>query len=189
MSAHADSTSPIRAAGLPGHAARQAGRGVAAAVLVAVGIWVFVEQHVIRVFEAHLAATWFGVGLAGQVSASGDNVVFAWTRGPAVVLQITSECTMALLIGPLLLIAAAMLLLPRSRPRRLAVALPVSVVTVCVANQVRLLVIAIAVQHWGLSGYELTHKVIGSFVSIAGFVLGFLLMVRIAVSRSARDAG
>lgn len=179
MTAHAAIPTHVRRIG----AFRPSGRALAALLLCAAGLAMLVQQGAIRVFEAHLAASWFGVGLAGRVAASHDLVIFAWTGGPGISMQVTAECTAALIAGPLCIVAAAMLALPRTSPRRLAVALLASVVTVCVANQIRLLCIAVAVQRWGLSGYELSHRFIGSLISIAGFVAGALLLVRLAVVR------
>lgn len=167
---------------------RRSGRIAVALALLAAAIADLLQQATVRQVEARLAASWFGVLLTGPVTSFRDTVVFPWSGGPAIGLKITSECTVALLIGPLFIVAAALLVFARPRPHRLALGVAVSIAIMAAVNQVRLLIIAVAVQRWGLSGYEASHKFVGTLISLAGFVVGALALVRISTETSARGA-
>jgi exosortase/archaeosortase family protein len=147
----------------------------------------FWQQGRIRADEASLAGEWFGAVLGGSVNTSKDVVYFSWVDGPAVGMRITAECTVALLTGPLCLLGGALLGFTRARWQRLLVGLAAGLVAVVVVNQVRLVLIAISIQHWGMPGYDVSHKFVGTVVALAGFVAASLLMLRIATANERRS--
>jgi exosortase/archaeosortase family protein len=161
-------------------------RIVGTGLLVALGVAIFWKQAAIRDDEASLAGRWFGALLSGSVGTSRDVVYFSWLHGSAVGMRITSECTVALLLGPLCLLAAALLAFARTRWYRVLLGLSVGLATAVVVNQLRLVLIAVAMQRWGLSGYHVSHKFVGTVIALAGFVAAALLMLRIATASSAR---
>lgn len=156
-------------------------------VLVAVGVSLLLYETVVRADEASLAGHWFGLFLAGPVQTSRDLVFFDWSKGPLVAVQITQECTVALLAGPLLFLGAGLLAFTRAAWHRLLVGLAVGLAVVIAVNQVRLALIAVSTQHWGISGYDVSHKFVGTVLVLAGFTLAVLLTIRIAV-RTRRGA-
>lgn len=161
-------------------------RVAGALCLVGLGLLMFWQQGWIRNEEATLAGDWFGVVLGGSVNTSKDIVYFSWLDGPAVGMRITAECTVALLTGPLCLFGAAMLAFTRARWHRLLVGLAAGLVALVVVNQVRLMLIAISLQQWGMPGYDVSHKFVGTVVALVGFVAGTLLMLRIATANERR---
>ena len=161
-------------------------RVAGAAALVALGIVMFVNQSWIREGEARLAGDWFGVILHGSATSSHNVVFFPWLRRSEVGMRITAECTVAILTAPLCIVAAALLLFARARWTRLVGGLAVGLLILVGVNQLRLALIAISMQHWGMSGYDVSHKFLGTVLALAGFVFGVLSMLRIATSDSTR---
>lgn len=162
-------------------------RVAGALCLVALGVLMFWQQGWIRTEEATIASGWFGAVLGGSVNASEDVVYFSWLNGAAVGMRITAECTVALLTGPLCLFGGAMLAFTRARWRRLLVGLAAGLVAVVVVNQIRMALIAISLQQWGMPGYHVSHKFVGTVVALIGFVAGTLLMMRIATANERRS--
>lgn len=163
-------------------------RVTGALCLAALGALMFWQQGVIRDGEATLAGDWFGTVLGGSVHTSEDVVYFSWVDGRAVGMRITAECTVALLTGPLCLLGGTLLAFTRARWQRLLVGVAAGLVAVVVVNQLRLVLIAVSMQHWGLPGYHVSHKFVGTVVALAGFVAGTLLMLRIATADQRRSA-
>ena len=162
-------------------------RVAGAVCLFALGASMFWQQGRIRAEEATLAGEWFGVLLGGSVNTSKDVVYFSWLNGSAVGMRITAECTVALLTGPLCLFGGVVLAFTRARWQRLLVGLTAGLVAVVLVNQVRLMLIAISMQHWGMPGYDVSHKFVGTVVALVGFVAGTLLMLRIATANERRS--
>lgn len=160
-----------------------AARLVGALGLAAAGVLVFLQQTVMRKDEAFLAGHWFETFLTGPVYRSRDAVYISWQHGSEIGMRITSECTVALLIGPLFLLGAALLAFARPSFARLLVGLAIGLVTVVVVNQLRLGIIAIAMQRWGTTGYHVSHTFLGTVVALAGFVVAALAMLKIALVR------
>jgi exosortase/archaeosortase family protein len=101
-------------------------------------------------------------------------------------MRITSECTVALLLAPLCLLAAALIAFARTRWYRVLLGLSVGLVTAVVVNQLRLGLIAVSMQRWGLNGYHVSHKFVGTVIALAGFVAAALAMLRIATASTSR---
>jgi exosortase/archaeosortase family protein len=158
-------------------------RMVGALALAIAGAVVFLQQSVMRKDEAFIAGHWFDTFLNGPVHRSRDAVYISWQHGSAIGIRITSECTVALLIGPLFLLSAALLAFARPTIPRLLAGLLLGLVTVVVVNQLRLGIIAISMQHWGMAGYHVSHTFIGTVVALAGFVIAALAMLKIALVR------
>ncbi|WP_147918445.1 hypothetical protein [Ruania zhangjianzhongii] len=149
-------------------------------VLLAAATALLTWQPQVRAGEMGLAGSWFHLVLAGTTHTAGDTIYFSWTGGPLIGLQDTWECTVALLAAPLCAIGGALLALTRVPAHRLLTGLVLALVLVVAVNQVRLAMIAISLQRWGLDGYDLSHKVLGSIVAIAGFVLAAMVFLKIA---------
>jgi exosortase/archaeosortase family protein len=95
-------------------------------------------------------------------------------------LQITNECTVELLVVPMLFLAGLIILFRRFSVIGIALGLLLGVAVVIATNQIRIILIAYATIVFGQNvGYELTHKFIGSLVAIGGFSAGLLIMMRV----------
>lgn len=169
-------------------AAHRALRVLGALVLVAAAVVVVWQQAAVRDGEASLAGHWFGTVLSGSVGSSRDVIWFGWVHGPAVGMQITSECTVALLLGPLFLLGAGLLAFTKARWNRLIFGLAAGMTVVVVVNQLRLAMIAVSTQHWGIGGYDVSHKFVGTLFALAGFAAAALLMLKIGTKRTRRAA-
>jgi exosortase/archaeosortase family protein len=154
-----------------------------AASLAVIGVVMLWLQASIRVAEASLAGHWFPAVLTGWVGTSHDVVFFSRLHGSMIGIRITSECTVALLTGPLCLLAAALIAFAHTQWRRSLTGLLAGLLIVIAVNQIRLAIIAIAMQHWGMSGYEVSHKFVGTLIALAGFAVAALAMLKIATSQ------
>lgn len=149
-------------------------------VLLATATALLTWQQQVRAGEMGLAGAWFHLVLTGTTHTAGDTIYFSWTGGPLIGLQDTWECTVALLAAPLCAIGGGLLALTRIPVRRLLTGLVAALVLVIAVNQIRLAMIAVSLQRWGLDGYDLSHKVLGSIVAIAGFVIAAMVFLKIA---------
>jgi exosortase/archaeosortase family protein len=131
-----------------------------------------VVAHLYRVFTPVLAASsapiiWFGLGRSGAYG-----------------LEITPDCSSALLIVPLCGLGMLLMI-----PRRLAVsrvtkALAVAATVLVGGNLLRIGVIALAIRVAGIgTGYQIGHLLLGSIVSIICIAISLALLTAIVVSR------
>ena len=149
-------------------------------VLLATATALLTWQQQVRAGEMGLAGSWFHLVLSGTPHTAGDTIYFSWTGGPLIGLQDTWECTVALLAAPLCAIGGVLLALTRMPVHRLLTGLALALVLVIAVNQVRLAMVAVSLQRWGLDGYDLSHKILGSIVGIAGFVIAAMVFLKIA---------
>jgi exosortase/archaeosortase family protein len=130
-----------------------------------------VVAHLYRVFTPVLAASsapiiWFGLGRSGAYG-----------------LEITPDCSSALLIVPLCGLGMLLMI-----PRRLAVsrvtkALAVAATVLVGGNLLRIGVIAVAIRVAGVgTGYQIGHLILGSIVSIICIAISLALLTVIVVS-------
>jgi exosortase/archaeosortase family protein len=137
-----------------------------------------------RMVEARIAASLAGPVTEGRSRSIGDVLLTGLGTRATMGLQITNECTVLLLIVPMLFIAGLIILFRRFPVHRVLFGLFAGVLVVTLTNQVRVLLIAWATQHYGFApGYELSHKFVGSVLAILGFAVGTLVMFRLAPGR------
>lgn len=170
--------------------ARRAGPvnvGLSAAALAAAVLLVVGQEH-FRRFEALTSATVLSLLRVGAADSFGTAVIFP-ANGLHVGFNVAAGCTAALLIVPFLLVAGVLLLAGRVPPQRAIATVAVFASVVVVINQIRLLVIAVALRSWGYpEGFERSHILMGSFVSTIGVAGGLLLFLRMVVPRRRIDA-
>lgn len=160
---------------------------VLAVVLAAVAIVMVFGQAGVREIEARIAAPVVAMMLGSfpvgsRVFAWENDVIFPTSRDYAAV-SISSTCTCAIIVVPMLLVTAVMLAIGRARALRGLLGLAAGVWMVVAINALRLGGIAFAIAHWGMDpGYEISHKVVGSVFAVVGFTAGSLLMIRVAVT-------
>jgi exosortase/archaeosortase family protein len=152
-------------------------------VMYAIAIWLAFEDAAFRHFEAKMATpvTGFITGRHGAVAA-GDLVWFALGTHRAFGLQITAECTSALLLIPLLVMMGSFTVFSRVPLRREVLALAVGAGLMFVVNILRVAGIAWSTWKWGLNpGYTYSHVFVGSAFSLIGFIGAMLLALWVLV--------
>ena len=165
------------------HRPRSRGQLVAGLAMFAVAVWLAFEDRTFRHFEARLATpmTGFVTGRHGTVT-SNDLVYFALGTHRAFGLQITNECTSALLLIPLLVMMGSFTMFSRVPLRRQLLALAVGASLMMVVNVVRVSGIAWATWRFGFDpGYTYSHVFVGSAFSLVGFVASMLLALWVLV--------
>ena len=131
-----------------------------------------VVAHLYRVFTPVLAASsapiiWFGLGRSGAYG-----------------LEITPDCSSALLIVPLCGLGILLMIPRRLDVGRVAKALAVAAAVLVGGNLLRIGVIAAAIRVAGIgTGYQIGHLVLGSIVSIICIAPSLALLTAIVVSR------
>lgn len=146
-------------------------------------VWLAFEDATFRHFEALTATpiTGFITGRHGAVTKH-DLVYFALgtTRGFA--LQITNECTSALLLIPLLVMMGSFTIFSRVPLRRELLALAAGSAIMLIVNILRICGIAWSTWKWGFDpGYKYSHLFVGSAFSLIGFVSAMLIALWILV--------
>lgn len=165
-----------------------ANMGLAAAA-VAVAVLLVAGQEQFRRFEALGSASLLSLLQVGAAQSFGTVVMFP-SEGLYVGFNVATGCTAALLIVPFLVLAGVLLLAGRVAPGRAVATVAVFAAVVLVINQLRLLVIAVALRAWGYpEGFERSHILMGSFVSTVGVAGGLLLFLRMVVPRQRSHRG
>lgn len=160
--------------------------GVFALLLMACGGMLWSEAG-FRALEASVAASWLNV-FVPPVTSSGTGYLVPIADTGVVLLRVTPECSVLLLIVPILLVLSFFSLHGRTPLSRVILAAVVTTAGLLVVNQIRLGVIAVATNIWGMDpGYELSHVLVGSLIGILGFVgalLASLLIMGVRRKRS-----
>ncbi|HEY2277903.1 MAG TPA: exosortase/archaeosortase family protein [Streptosporangiaceae bacterium] len=170
--------------GVRGQNSERALRVIAAGVLCGTALSLMIYQYQFRHLEAVVAAHLYRVFTPVLAASRAPVLWFGLGTTAAYGLDITPECSSALLIVPLC--GLGMLLLV---PRRLAVnrvirGLIVAAAVMVAGNLLRIGVIAVAVRYGGLgAGYQLGHLILGSIVSIVCIGIGLTLLTVILVRR------
>ncbi|WP_270366822.1 hypothetical protein [Microbacterium algeriense] len=146
--------------------------------LVAVAVLLVVFEERVRIVEAGVASAWLSPLVPGGVRPYLNYFILEVEPGRTVAFMVTNECTIAFLTAPLLALSGVILAMKRVSWGRVLRALILSVVVIFLTNQVRLGVIALGSHALGFDvGYELTHRLIGSVLSIIGFSAAYLVFV------------
>ncbi|AAT89217.1 hypothetical protein ATY41_08105 [Leifsonia xyli subsp. xyli] len=156
-----------------------------AAGIGTIGALVMLNEHTIRTLEAAVT-TW----LIAHTFA-GDTFLAATGGNPSTIYQvagrwygmvITSECSIALYAGPILMLAAVFLIMSRFGTIRTLVAAAISVILLAMLNQIRLLGLAYVLSHWGADAFQWWHSLGGSFLMVSGLAsilfLFFVMVIR-----------
>lgn len=122
------------------------------------------------------------------VAAERQSVYFGLGGDRPFGLRMSPECTSAFLLLPLLLVAAAMIVLRPRISRQVLGALGISLVALVVVNQLRLLLLVGLVNWLGTDrGYYLGHTMFGSLVSVFGGAAALVLFVWLATRSPKED--
>lgn len=138
------------------------------------------QQAFFRIVETTVGQRWLGLVMGGDLRQAKDVLVFPWSVPPFAGLRVGPECTVALLISPLIVVGALLLALSvRFSIARLLTGLLIGSVLLMLINQVRIAVIALSIQHYGTTGYEISHKFVGTLMGLVGFTLALLVMLKV----------
>lgn len=148
-------------------------------------------NHVaVRSAEAKLLAFWAGPMFPRGFMADGPAFLIVGTPQGSILFNITVECTVLVLIVPMMILLGLLGLHRGTRPGRLLVALTTATVLMICVNQLRLWLIGWATYLWGLDpGYTITHVFLGSVLALVGFGASALIALKIlGVGASLRKA-
>ena len=164
------------------------GRPAVGLALVGIAALLFIHNP-LRDKEAQAVA--LVTSLATDTKAIAVNQAFAWGLDPDTTshaLRITTECTSAFLLGPLLLVGALVAAAGRRfRLRRVLAATAICAAVAFGFNLLRLTMIAWATNNWGeQTGYEWSHVVAGSIVTIIGATTALAIFLIIVLSGGKR---
>lgn len=166
------------------------GRLVAGLALVGIVAVLLINNALMRAKEAQAVAV--TTSLATGTKAIAVNQSFAWGLDPdttAHALRVTNECTSAFLLVPLLLVGAVVAAAGgrRFRLRRVLTATAICAAVAFGINVLRLTMIAWATNKWGeKAGYEWSHVVAGSVVTIIGATTAVAIFLVILMNGSKR---
>lgn len=167
---------PVHAAHAPD---RPAVRWVGVCVYTAAMMLLLLGQPTFRSWEAGLAALLNGLVGAPTKWVRGSDIFYVGIGTNRVfALQLVTGCSTALLILPMMLLAAVYVHFGRVRLIHMTIGLALSSVTILIVNMVRLVVVGVYTVHNGRSGFELAHTIIGSLIVLAGGAATLLLFSR-----------
>ncbi|MER5417615.1 exosortase/archaeosortase family protein [Streptomyces virginiae] len=147
-------------------------------VLFLAGLGTVYAQDAVRKAEAETAAFLANTGYLGLNPADtlGSTVFLQMSPVEARGFIFTPECSSVFLIAPVLVIAGVMLVFYRRvSVKRLTGATLASGIMLYAANQLRLVMIAQFVKHWGVAdGYPLSHRVLGSILVLGALLVAYV---------------
>lgn len=162
-------------------------RSPLALALMAAGTAVLVGADRVRGEEAAVAST-----LADAVTRGGSAVdrvqatfFFALDTPLAAGLRVTPECSIAYIVGPVLVALGLLMLLTRLHVKAVLCAALISLSFLAVTNAARMAFVAWAVYRFGrTTGYWWSHLVIGSAFSVVTIAASLALAIRISFAGS-----
>lgn len=164
------------------------GRVLGSAALVAIAIGLVACQGDVRVVEAAGARFPLGLLVGEAVHVPGTDLVFYPDHAGSGLraLKVTFSCSSVPLVAPLALLGAVLVCARRLSPRRVVAGVAAAAAIVFAVNLGRILLIAVVTANFGVDGYEVSHRVIGSAVTVAGACAAFALTFRIVSASAGR---
>lgn len=105
-------------------------------------------------------------------------------------LKMTPECTSALLVLPLAVVAAVMIFLRPQIGRRVLISLGIATIALIIVNQLRMLLLCGLVSWFGTDhGYYWGHTLLGSIVSVFGGAIALVLFVWLSTKDGRKPRG
>jgi exosortase/archaeosortase family protein len=156
-------------------------------LLVAVGICLagyFYAAPWFRLLEAEWAvAVLHLIGIRDVSDVLPEHILIFRGPGDTLAGEITTSCSSLLTVVGLTALTVAVM---RDRRMHAVLGLSVAVVAVLVANNVRLVLSALAGLWWGSPAMTLFHDWVGTIWALVATLLGFLLMVWVALPAAQR---
>ncbi|MFF1539966.1 hypothetical protein ACFVWL_07810 [Microbacterium sp. NPDC058269] len=151
--------------------------GVGIVLVIGAVLLVLFEER-FRILEAGVASSWLAPFVPGGVRHYLNYFILEVEPGRTIAFMVTIECTIAFLTAPVLALGGVILATTRVSWAQVGKALLFSTALIFVTNQLRLGVIALGSTALGFEvGYELTHRLFGSVLSIVGFSAAYLVFV------------
>ena len=169
----------------PGRGHRRLGRVLAALAAATVGLMFLVFSARWRGLEAWTAAGAIQL-VRGQIEATTvGNGVVVLRRGStwATAFALTSECTMAYMLGAFMLGGGPLLLVRRLRMTRVIAALLAAALVLMTVNVLRLTAIGMSIMAWGQNGFSVSHVYLGSLLTFVGTSLAGAAFVLVLMAR------
>jgi exosortase/archaeosortase family protein len=142
---------------------------------------ILLKQEAIRRFEA-MVSSWTTAHVTGITSdwiAGSSTYIIGRGTKYEMGLQLVAGCSTALLIIPLIALAALYVYFGRAGALRMVVGVVVCSAAMFAVNLTRLAVVAIAVRKWGTeTGFEWAHSVVGSVIVLIGWIAVLLAFTR-----------
>ena len=114
-------------------------------------------------------------------------VVMRDGRTSASAFALTSQCSVAQILGAILIGGAPLLLVRRLSVLRVGAALLLASAVLVVANLIRLTAIGVAVQAWGRDGFAMSHTYLGSLVTFVGTCLAGVTFALVLLARRRQE--
>jgi exosortase/archaeosortase family protein len=160
-------------------ATRHGGRIAIAIVIVGlVGFFAYFNE-LLRTAEAALSSFVLSSVFSYDLYPWRDQIIFRLGDNHYKAMVVTVECTSLVVLGPLLLFAAAVLVFTRVSFGRWLLSVVVATSIVFVANIIRIATIGFGYRAFGTAGYDWTHTVIGTAMIAIAIVVAVILMLRI----------
>ncbi|HEX3425197.1 MAG TPA: archaeosortase/exosortase family protein [Acidimicrobiales bacterium] len=163
---------------------RPAVQAVTAAVMALGGALVLLASQPLRTAELKMAGVVMSIVTGKTVVYRPEHIVYFETAASRTVgLEITASCTAIFLVVPFFFLGAIMAFIPRVRILRLLLGLTLGAATVFILNQLRLLMIAWATWHWGITeGFNWSHILAGGVITTIGVLIGLFLFFRFSLA-------
>jgi exosortase/archaeosortase family protein len=151
------------------------------------GIALVVFNPAVRGIETVLSARFAGLITGSRAVGVSHSHTFYWLVGTSRVtgLIITSDCTSAILIGPVLVAVAIFAFRRRVPAGRLFAAAVLVSGMLFVANLLRLGLITWATYHYGGPGFTWSHVILGSLLTLVAFA-GALVALALVIGRGSK---
>jgi exosortase/archaeosortase family protein len=156
---------------------------IAGLAMYGAALWLAIENDTFRRFEAAAITPVTNLATGLHRTQTTKTVVFFALGTPrAFGLDVTNECTSALLLIPLLVMMGSFAVFTQLSMRRQLVALFVGAFLILAVNAFRVALIAWATWKYGYDpGYTYSHVFVGSAFSLVGFVGAMLIALWILV--------
>jgi exosortase/archaeosortase family protein len=137
------------------------------------GFETWTAAHSIRLVTDHSTTAVLNTGV----------VVVHHNAASATAFALTNQCTVAGILGALLLGGAPLLLVRRLSLLRVASAIGLAALVLVVANLVRITAIGIAILAWGHDGFAFSHTYLGSLLTFVGTCLAGVTFALVLLAR------
>ncbi|HEV8064596.1 MAG TPA: hypothetical protein VGP46_07180 [Acidimicrobiales bacterium] len=94
-------------------------------------------------------------------------------------LNVSPECSTALLIAPLAIVAAWAMMMPRFRPAMIGAGMLAGLVMLELVGTLRLTMIGLAWHFWGSGSFWITHNLLGTVATIFSGVVAVAVQVKV----------
>ena len=136
---------------------------IAAGLLfIAFGGFLIVMQESLIPIEAFLTSKVLALFTYGKTIAADAIMWIGLGSGEVHGLMITPLCSTIVLLAPIVLITGGLMLFPRFELRHVLRGVVIAVPLAIVGNLIRYVLVAFALQVWGMPGFDIMHHYVGS---------------------------